>query len=244
MKDSFIYITAGEDGFKGELLDKLLEAGYYRMQHFMFTCNETIISENLLAIPVFWLRTVIKDCKPEGSARNILKKCSGFSVVLKPAYVNDEIETLYQAYKNHVAFKVADSAADYLHQQFVQLPFDSMMIKIYDGTKLIAAGYFDQGQNAIAGILNIYHPQYNMYSLGKFLILQKLEYALFKNMQYYYTGYISTESTRFDYKTFPDAKAVEVLLPMEKIWVPYKKLGKLFLADYYARLLASINISS
>lgn len=238
MKDSFTYITAGQLGFKGDLLDKLLEAGYYRMQHFMFTCNETVTSENLLAIPVFWLRTVIKDFKPEGSAKNILKKCSNFSVVVKQAQVNDEIETLYQVYKSHVAFKIADSAAGYLHQQFVELPFDSRMIKVYDGNKLIATGFFDEGQNAIAGILNIYHPQYDKYSLGKFLILQKLQYALLKNMKYYYTGYISTESTRFDYKTFPYAGAVEVLLPVEKIWVPYKKFGKPFLAEYYTRLLA------
>ncbi len=238
MKDNSIYITAGQDGFKAGLLDKLLEAGYYRMQHFMFTCNETTISEDLLSIPVFWLRTVVKNCKLKSSAINILKRCSAFSVIVKQAQVDDEIEALYNAYKNYVAFKVADSAAGYLHQPFVQQPFNSMMIKVYDWNKLIAAGYFDKGEKAIAGIMNIYHPQYSTYSLGKFLILQKLQYALEQGMQYYYTGYMSTESTRFDYKTFPDAAAVEVMLPVEQIWVPYQKLGKPLLAEYYARLLA------
>ena len=86
------------------------------------------------------------------------------------------------------------------------------MIKIRDKNKLIAVGYFDKGFKSIAGIMNIYHPEYNMYSLGKFLMLQKLQYAQSHNMNFYYTGYISTQSTRFDYKTFPDQNAVEVLL--------------------------------
>ena len=65
------------------------------------------------------------------------------------------------------------------------------------------------------------------------MMLQKWQYALAHKMRYYYTGYISTASTRFDYKTFPDANAVEVLLPLEQKWVAYSLLGKAFLADYY-----------
>ena len=53
-----------------------------------------------------------------------------------------------------------------------------MMVQVRDGDKLIAVGYFDKGKTAIAGILNMYHPDYKQYSPGKFLMLKKLEYAL------------------------------------------------------------------
>ncbi|MGN6211018.1 hypothetical protein [Parafilimonas sp.] len=240
MGNALHYISPPKEGFKNELFDRLLAAGYYRMQHLMFTCNETVINSDYKTIPVFWLRTLVQNVLLEKAARNILKKCAGFTVLIEPAYIDDEIETLYAAYKAHVQFEVSSSCASYLHQPELPEPFDSMMIKVIDGNKLIAAGYFDKGSESIAGIINIYHPQYRAYSPGKFLILQKLQYALSKNMQYYYTGYISTESIRFDYKTFPDAEAVEVLLPLEQTWAPYSKLGKPFLEAYYLQMLHNL----
>ena len=117
------------------------------------------------------------------------------------------------------------------------LPFDAMIVNGYDKKQLIAAGYLDKGMHSVAGILNMYHPQYNKDSLGKFMMLQKWQYALANKMEYYYTGYISTGSTRFDYKTFPDPNAVEVFLPLEEKWVAYNLLNKAFLADYYLRFL-------
>jgi len=163
-----------------------------------------------------------------------LKKCSAFNVNITDAFVDDEIEKLYALYKNHVSFIVSESCKDYLHTDALDMPFDSKMIKVYDNKKLIAVGYFDKGSNTIAGIMNVYHPAYKSYSLGKFLMLQKMQYALSHNMQYYYTGYISTQSTRFDYKTFPDVNAVEVLLPLQQEWIAYNLVGKKFLAEYAA----------
>ncbi|HYJ63468.1 MAG TPA: GNAT family N-acetyltransferase [Parafilimonas sp.] len=234
---SFRYITAEEEGFKDSFLDRLLAAGFYRMQHIMFTCNEIVINHEGTTIPVFWLRTLVQQYKLSRGAAIINKKCSRFNVQIQKAYIDDEVETLYALYKNHIQFRVSDTCADYLHRADMPHPFNSFIMQVRDGDRLIAVGYFDKGNTAIAGILNIYHPDYKQYSLGKFLILKKLEYALSHDMMFYYTGYISTESTRFDYKIFPDAKAVEVLLPVKQQWMPYHLLNKDFLAAYYTRFL-------
>lgn len=236
MNNSFHYINANEQGFKSFMLDALLAAGYYRMQHLMFTCNETSLGEENNPVPVFWLRTLINDCILSRQANTILKKCNSFSIQIQKAYVDDEVEDLYAIYKQRLPFTVSPTCNNYLHFGIIPDPFDSMMIQVRDGDKLIAAGYFDEGSMSIAGIMNIYHPLYRSYSLGKFLILQKLKYALSQNMLFYYTGYISTGSTRFDYKVFPDANAVEVYLPLERKWLPYHLLGKSFLSEYYKRL--------
>jgi arginyl-tRNA--protein-N-Asp/Glu arginylyltransferase len=239
MNSSFQYINADERGFKNLVFDRLLEAGYYRMQHLMFTCNETALNEEHNAVPVFWLRTLINDCTLNKHAKVILKKCMNFSVQIKKAYVDSEVEKLYALYKKHVPFAVSPNCNDYLHFDNTTDPFDSLMVQVRHNNKLIATGYFDEGSVSIAGIMNIYHPNYRTYSLGKFLMLQKLNYALSQNMLFYYTGYISTGSTRFDYKTFPDATAVEVYLPVEREWLPYHLLGKSFLNEYYQRLLSA-----
>lgn len=235
--DNFHYFFPDENGFKADTIDRLLEAGYYRMQHLMFTTNETQIDGYEKSIPVFWLRTLVNRCKLSKSAFTILKKGARFSVSVQPAHVNDEIETLYALYKNHVVFSVSFSCTDYLHMDYLPNPFESMMVQVRDGNELIAVGFFDKGQQSIAGIMNIYHPGYQSYSLGKFLILQKLQYAVSNCTSFYYTGYISPGSTRFDYKTFPDPTAVEVLLPDKQQWVHYHSLGKAFLAEYYLKYL-------
>jgi arginine-tRNA-protein transferase len=236
--NNFQYIAAGEEGFKDVKLDDLLAAGFYRMQHVMFTCNDTVIDREGYSIPVFWLRTLVREFKLSRKANNITKKCAAFSVSIQPAYADEEVEDLYAVYKDHVQFTVSNTCSDYLHQPGLADPFNSMMVQVRDNSILIAAGYFDKGKQGIAGIMNIYHPQYKDYSLGKFLMLQKLKYALSQNMLFYYTGYISTESVRFDYKVFPDPGAVEVLLPVEQEWVPYHLLNKTLLAEYYSRFFA------
>ncbi|MEP6465980.1 MAG: hypothetical protein ABJB05_06725 [Parafilimonas sp.] len=237
MSSKTFYITAGAGNFREKNLDHFLAKGYYRMQHLMFTCNDTEVGDDSYSIPVFWLRTLVQECTLQKSATAIIKKCANFSVIIQPAFVDEEIEALYTLYKNHVPFSVSSSCYNYLHQEIIANPFNSLMVQVRHKKQLISTGYFDKGLQSIAGIMNIYHPQYHNYSLGKFMILQKLEYALLHKMKYYYTGYISTESLRFDYKTFPDVKAVEVWLPLEQKWVAYHLLGKAFLADYYLRYL-------
>lgn len=235
--DSFQYILPDENGFQGDTIDYVLARGYYRMQHLMFTTNDTVIDEGEKLIPVFWLRTLVNQCRPDKTAVAILKKGARFSVSFQPAGVDDEIEELYNLYKNHVAFSISSSCTDYLHTEFLPNPFESMMVQVRDNGVLIATGFFDKGQRSIAGIINIYHPKYQRYSLGKFLMLQKLQYALTQQKTFYYTGYISPGSTRFDYKTFPDPTCVEVLLPNQQQWVPYHLLGKEYLAEYYLKYL-------
>ena len=235
--DSFRYIIPGEEGFRGDRMDQLLAGGFYRMQHLMFTTNDTQIDEHGKSIPVFWLRTVLENCTMNKAARNILNKCSRFAVSIQTACVDDEIEALYTLYKNSVSFSVSASCKDYLHMDLLPNPFDAMMVQVRDNEQLIAVGFFDEGHDSIAGIMNIYHPSYQRHSPGKFLILQKLQYAINNRKSFYYTGYISPESTRFDYKTFPDASAVEVLLPDQQQWVPFASLGKELLAEYYATYL-------
>jgi hypothetical protein len=39
--DDFQYFLPDENGFRSSTLDQMLSAGYYRMQHFMFTTNST-----------------------------------------------------------------------------------------------------------------------------------------------------------------------------------------------------------
>ena len=229
------FIFPEEYGFTGSVLDDYLAAGYYRSQHLLFTTQQTQISSQQKLYPVFWLRIPVSNLVESASAAVIRKNCSLFSFSYNKAKINNSINELYSSYLSTIEFEAAESCGSYLHDPNFENPFNSKMIQIKDMNNLIAIGYFDVGKISMAGILNFYHPAYKKYSLGKFLMLKKLDYARAKNLHYYYTGYISTESNKFDYKIFPDKYAIEVFLPKEKIWVPYCLMGKEKLGEYFVK---------
>ncbi len=233
------FILPDDNGFKGNTLDFLLAAGYYRMQHCVFTTCFTQIDLTKAPLPVFWLRTPVINIKQNGKIAAIRKKCAGFKTTYKNAAITDEVNKLYTLYRSHIIFEASENCQSYLHDNYFPNPFNSWMIEVHDGETLIAVGYFDLGDISLAGILNFYHPEYKKYSLGKYLMLLKIDFALANDIQLYYTGYMSTAITKFDYKIFPDVNAIEVFLPIERRWVSYATIGKEGLQAYVE---SSLNI--
>lgn len=226
------YFIASQVGFTSTTLDYYLGAGYYRMQHLIFTTQLIIDPENEIKYPVFWLRTNLKKIKKTKLSLSIKNKCSVFKISIKNENINEEVEQLYTCYKNGIPFHLSANCKECLHQPELPMPYDSKMIEVRKKDELIAVGFFDCGEKSIAGILNIYNPDYKKYSLGKFLMLQKIEYAIKEKMDFYYTGYFSTGLPKFDYKIFPDAAALEVYLPVENKWIPYESISRLELNKY------------
>jgi arginine-tRNA-protein transferase len=50
---------------------------------------------------------------------------------------------------------------------------------------------------------------------------EKIAFCKTQGIIYYYPGYISTDTSRFDYKVFPSEKHVEIYNDVE--WLPYSK---------------------
>ena len=231
------FVFPDENGFTNYKLDEYLANGYYRMQHLLFTTHQTQLSIQHKDMPVFWLRVPVKTIVENKAAQAVRKKCALFNVIFGKAAIDQEIDDLYSSYKKSIDFDAADTCSSYLHDANIPNPFSSQLVQVRDGKVLIATGYFDVGNKSMAGILNFYHPAYKKYSLGKYLMLKKIDYARENNVEFYYTGYISTETKKFDYKIFPDENAIEVFLPVEKQWLPYHKIGKQKLAEYFEKYI-------
>lgn len=208
----------------GPMLDEYLGRGWYRMQQTIFTTD--IIIKNDMVIPVFWLRLVLKKYSESKASKKIIAANSKFSVHLTNGKITDEAEELYALYRDHVDFDVSESIRDYLVGESPESIYHTQCYEIRDRKKLIACGYFDNGENSIAGIMNIYHPEYKQTSPGKFLMLLKINHALAQGKKYYYPGYISTAITKFDYKLFPGKEPSEVYLSKTGQWVPWLSVTK------------------
>jgi len=198
-------------------LDRYLSVGYYRMHQSIFT-TDAICLEGVW-LPVFWLRVVLDRMEPSSTSKRLEKLNSRFSVKVLPAVITDEINELYGKYIESVTFSGYETVGSCLNGDEQPPIFDTMMMEVRDGKKLIAAGYFDYGEEAGMGILNFYDPDYRKFSLGKLLMLKKLDYLKQLGIRYFYTGYFSTRNTKFDYKFFPTKECMQVYLRNSEVWV-------------------------
>ena len=204
---------------KGSELDFFLSIGYFRMQQEIFTCQYVVFDNTLYS--VHWLRIVLADVNYGPKQSRLLRINSVFSVTVKPFILTEEAEALYALYKNSLTFDAPESIEACLMAGARESVFDTYAVEIRDGGKLIAAGIFDKGEDSIAGIMNFYHPDYRRYSLGKYMMLQKIDYARQQQKAYYYPGYLVHKYPKFDYKLFACEEATEVFDENNDRWLPF-----------------------
>ncbi|UFH57366.1 arginine-tRNA-protein transferase [Spirosoma sp. KNUC1025] len=204
---------------RGNALDICLSKGYFRMQQDIFTCQYVRFDDKLCS--VHWLRIVLADIVYGKKQQRLLSINSKFSVEVKPFILSKEIEALYAVYRDFIDFDAPDSVASCLLDDTPYNSFDTYVVEVRDNTKLIAAGIFDNGSQSIAGIMNFYDPAYRKQSLGKFLMLQKIDYARQQQKAYYYPGYLVRNYPKFDYKLFACEAATEVFDALSGRWYPF-----------------------
>jgi arginyl-tRNA--protein-N-Asp/Glu arginylyltransferase len=214
---------------KGALLDEYLAKGWYRMGAYIFTTH-TLRPDDGKVYPVFWLRYNVANVRMGKRSTDIIKACAGFSARFCPFQLTGELEELYARYHASINFTASGTLENVLYD-VTRTVYDSYLIEIRDGNKLIAAGVFDRGRHAIAGIVNFFDPVYKKFSLGKLLVLLKYQYCIHNRIPIYYPGYYSPEYAKFDYKLFLDKNATEVYLPLANQWVAYHEFALSYAAS-------------
>lgn len=204
---------------RGDKLDFWLSRGYYRMQQDLFTCRFVPFADTVYS--VLWLRIVLANVQYGKDQRRLIRINEKFSVAVKPFRLSDELESLYAQYRSAVHFDAPDSVESCLLDGAAHNAFDTRVIEIRDENRLIAVGIFDNGARSIAGIMNFYHPDYRKQSLGKYLMLLKINDALMQKKLYYYPGYIVSNYPKFDYKLFPCQAATEVYKDTSGEWLAF-----------------------
>jgi leucyl-tRNA---protein transferase len=208
-----VYIPA----IKSEALDRFLASGWYRMHLNMFTTN--FINQDDPSTRVFWLRYQVKNIRVV-KHKQLIKRNATFSAAYRGLVITEELNELYASYHTGVDHDCSENLQGVLGK--MERPaFDSYLIEVRDQGKLIAAGIFDKGKDSIAGIVNFYHPDYKKYSLGKYLMLLKVQYCRNHKIDMYYPGYFGTDLPKFAYKLFVDKNATEVFIPENKQWISY-----------------------
>lgn len=187
------------NSIKGEQLDEYLERGWFRMGQAIFTTN--FLKFNGLLYSAIWLRIDLLNFKPSKTQQKLQKLNAKFIVEIKPSVtLTPEHLILFNKYKDYVTFDAAPSLTYLLYDDKFPNVFDSYEVNIYDNHKLIACGVFDLAINASTGITCFYDPDYQKYSLGKYLMFLKMDFSKSRGINYFYPGYFAPNYPMFDYK--------------------------------------------
>jgi len=127
-------------------------------------------------------------------------------------------ELLFQKYRESRPEGWSDSLEAILYGKQSRNIFNTQILNVYDGQRLVAAGFFDAGDRSAAGICNFYDPEYARFSLGTFVYLCELEYCADNGKQYFYPGFIAPGLPGYDHKTRVLPESLESYDPVTRSW--------------------------
>jgi len=207
-----------------EELDDYLAHGWFRMQQSIFTTHQIVFDDVLY--PAIWLRVNLHTFEPDKKYQALNKSNGKFKFEIKKACISQQHEALFQSYRTSIPFNTSHSLHWLLLGDKTGNVYNTYMINVYEGIKLIGTGFFDLGKNSAAGICSIYHPDYKKYSLGKYMIYEKMLVCKEKGFKYFYPGYFVPGYGRFDYKLEIGNSAIEYFDIYKEMWVPMNNFFK------------------
>lgn len=190
--------------------------GWFRIQQTLFT-TDTLIFDGIV-YDTIWLRVRLHDFYGDKKYRILARKNSGFRIEITKALITPEHEALFIAYKKHIPFEGASSLHSLLHGDSDANVFNTLMINVHDGDKLIGTGCFDLGNQSAEGIFSVYDPAYKNYSLGKYMIYEKMHFCKREGFTWFYPGYYVPGYARFDYKKEIGKGAIEYFDREKNFW--------------------------
>lgn len=201
-----------------EELDAYLEAGWFRMGQTIFTTNFLHFKDRFYS--AIWLRIVLADFVTSKTELKLARQTSIFRTEIKRAVIDEEKENLFATYRTSVSFEASASLQMLMFGKSDRAIYDTYEVTVYDADKLIAVGFFDLGEMCAEGITCFYDPAYRKYSLGKYLIFQKINFCRRRNLRYFYPGYFVPGYSFFDYKLGIGKEALQYLQLQTGHWLP------------------------
>ena len=202
-------------------LDEYLARGWFRMGQMIFTCRFLCFDGKLYT--AVWTRLELKDYTFRKSVRKVLNRNNKrFKIVVRRARFDKEKSDLYMIHRQRFGGFVSTSLRKSLFGDADYNIYDTWETCVYDGDRLAAASFFDLGDDSIASIMGLFHPDYSKHSLGFYTMLLEIDFGLRTGAKYYYPGYVVPHYKKFDYKL--RIGNTDYYDPDSNQWLPYSEL--------------------
>lgn len=211
------------ESVSGEELDLYLSEGWFRNGQRIFTTNFLNFDSQLYS--AIWLRIHLKSIKEDKTFKKLSKLNNSFTITIQPATITPDKEALFQEYRSGMSFVASHSLQTLLYGDSIHDIFNTYEVLLHDNNILIGVGYFDIGDASAAGIISFYDLAYKKYSLGKYLILLKINYCQKLELDFFYPGYFAPNYPAFDYKLAISRDSLSFLQLSSQHWLPIDSFG-------------------
>ncbi len=186
------------DRIEPEVLDQLLADGWRHFGRHFFRYNFGVYEDQIRH--VLPMRIRLNDLELSKSQRRTLRRNSGLNVSIGPLTITPEIEELFHLHKRRFKSGVPDSILDFVDPDPAHMVTNTLSLTVRDHERLLAASFFDVGDESISSIYGLFEPEERTRSLGIFTMLKEIEFARVSGKSLYYHGYAYEGESFYDYK--------------------------------------------
>ena len=119
---------------------------------------------------------------------------------LRPTKLDDETRRMFLLHRERFREQVPDSLDNFLSPSPASVPCRNETIRVYSGSRLVAAHFLDTGDRATSSVYSMFDPSESRRSLGVYTILVAAELSRRAGRRHYYPGYATREPSPYDYK--------------------------------------------
>jgi len=124
-----------------------------------------------------------------------------FRHAIHPAgYPDEQMRALNRRYMAVNGERSREDLELHVTGEFGWRVFNTHVVKVYDGDKLVAFSYFDLGVRTAYSKTGIYDPEYARFSLGIYTMALEIRWLLEREIGFYHPGYVVPRYPLFDYK--------------------------------------------
>ena len=181
-----------------ERMDELWEEGWRHFGAIFFRYR--IWEHGGQGLTVTPLRVDLERFAPSRSQRRVLARNSDLRVEVRPTELDAEMRRMFRLHRLRFREQVPDSLDNFLSPLPASVPCRNETIRVYSGSRLVAAHFLDMGESATSSVYSMFDPAESRRSLGVYTILVAAGLSRRAGRGYYYPGYATREPSPYDYK--------------------------------------------
>ncbi len=205
------------DSVPAEVMDQVWATGWRHFGRQFFRYSTQPASDGALQT-ITPLRIDLASCTLTKSQRRVLNKNADLRTEIVPAAIDGELRALFQRHKQRFTHNIPDTLETFLGPDPAHGPCECRMVRVFDGPRLIAASFFDLGQQSASSVYGLFEPADSKRSLGIFTLLLEIEHCRAAGLRHLYSGYATREPSVYDYKK--QFRSTEFLDWSAAAWLP------------------------
>ncbi|MBB81046.1 MAG: hypothetical protein CMN02_08655 [Roseibacillus sp.] len=146
------------------------------------------------------LRVRVGPFSQSRSQRRTCKKNEDLRIICREASPGSAEQHLFDIHKGRFGENVPNRLEDFLGASPEEYPCDYRQFSVYHDSQLIAVSFMAVGSRACSSIYAAFDPAFSRRRLGVYTMLAELEFARKQELDFYYLGYATIESSCYDYK--------------------------------------------